>query len=437
MPSDHPVMLLYPDLSGLSRGRSIPSSELVSRMDTGVGWVPADQAITPLGPIAEPNPWGPIGDLRLIPDAATEVHLDLWDGIGPLHFLLCDAVNIDGSPWDSCVRELSKRAIAALEQLGYRALVSFEQEFFLTGGTEAAAPGFSMEAFRAAEPFPSVLMHALSSAGLEPETLLPEYGAHQFEVSVRPTDPLTAADRAVAVREVTREVARRLGRRATFAPILDAEDVGAGVHVHVSLQDLHGKRVTFDPARPGGLSVLGGSFVAGILDHISALCALTAPSAVSYARLTPHRWSASYGVLGEQNREAAVRIAPTVTVGGKPAEETYNLEYRPADAAASPHVTLAALLFAGCSGLRARSPTPFLVHGDPHDLDEAQLAAIGAARLPDSLSSALLALKADEMVRSWFSDDLWSAYFSMKRTELELLDGAPFEECCLRYRDVY
>jgi glutamine synthetase len=437
MPDEHPVMLLYPDLSGLSRGRSVPSSELKARLSTGVGWVPADQAITPLGPIAEPNPWGPIGDLRLIPDPATEVYLDLWEDAGPLHFMLCDAVLPDGTPWDACVRELSKRAIAALEEAGYRALVSFEQEFFLTGAPQPPAPGFSMEAFRTAEPFPSLLMQALTNAGLAPETLLPEYGANQFEITVRPTDPLTAADRAVAVREVTREVARRLGRRATFSPILDADDVGAGVHVHISLQHLDGEPASYDATEPGGLSRVGGSFAAGILDHLSALCALTAPSAVSYARLTPHRWSAGYRILGYRNREAAVRICPTVTLDGAEPAKTFNLEYRSADAAASPHVTLAAILFSGVSGLQAQSPTPPLVDTDPHDLSEAERVRIGADRLPGSLSDALDALEADDEVRSWFSDDLWSAYLAMKRTELQLLEEVSFEDRCARYRDVY
>jgi glutamine synthetase len=434
---DHPVMLLYADLSGFSRGRAVPSSQLRERMATGVGWVPADQAITPLGPIAEPNPWGPLGDLRLIPDEATEVRLDLWEDAAPLHFLLCDAVEPDGTPWDSCVRELSKQAIAALETLGYQALVSFEQEFFLTGTNATPAPGFTMEAFRAPEPFPSLLLRALCEAGLEPETLLPEFGAHQFEISLRPTDPVTAADRAVAVREVTREVARRLGRRATFTPILDPDDVGAGVHVHISLQDLDATPVTYDADRPAGLSAVGGAFAAGLLDHLPALCALTAPSAVSYARLSPHRWSAAYRVLGERNREAAVRICPTITLAGAPPEHSYNLEYRPADAAASPHVTVAALLLAGAAGIRANCETPPLVHADPHELEPSERERLGADPLPGSLAEALDALEADAEARSWFSDDLWSAYLSMKRTEIELLENLTLEQRCARYRDVY
>ena len=72
------VTFLHSDISGLNRGRSVPLAELESRLVSGVGWVPADQALTPFGPIAEPNPWGSTGDLRLLPDRDTEVRVDLW-----------------------------------------------------------------------------------------------------------------------------------------------------------------------------------------------------------------------------------------------------------------------------------------------------------------------------------------------------------------------
>ncbi|MDQ3497243.1 MAG: hypothetical protein M3514_06980 [Actinomycetota bacterium] len=57
--------------------------------------MPADQALTPFGPIAEPNPFGSLGDLRLLPDRDTRVRVDLWDDASALHFFLCDAVNTE------------------------------------------------------------------------------------------------------------------------------------------------------------------------------------------------------------------------------------------------------------------------------------------------------------------------------------------------------
>jgi glutamine synthetase len=432
------VGFLHCDLSGLNRGRSVPASELESRLEAGVGWVPADQALTPFGPIAEPNPWGSTGDLRLLPDRATEVRVDLWDEISPLHFFLCDAANTDGSAWDSCPRTFLKDALARLErQTGLRLVASFEHEFLLLGPTLETGPGFSFEAQRLVEPFGPLVMAALRQSGLEPETFLPEYGPGQFEIPCSPTAGLTAADRAAAMREVVREVARRLGYRASFAPMSDPEGVGNGVHVHMSLVDTDGQPVFYDPEKPGSMSATAASFAAGILEHLPALCAFTAPSVVSYLRLGPHHWSAGFGSTSERDREATIRIPPLVGISNSDPARQFNLEFRAADAAACPHLALAVLVLAGLRGIREGLPEPHLMEGDPSELEEEERRRLGIRPLPGSLGEALDALESDEVVRSWFSPDLLECYLSVKRTEISLLDGAEPKEACERYLRVY
>jgi glutamine synthetase len=437
MRAEELIGFLHSDLSGLNRGRSVLLTELNERLVTGVGWVPADQALTPFGPIAEPNPWGALGDLRLLPDKETAVRVDMWDEASPLHFYLCDAANTDGSPWDSCPRTFLKGALTQLEDAGFRLVASFEQEFLLRGLPGEPGPGFSFEAQRLVEPFGPMLMGALRGAGLEPEAFLPEYGAAQYEVPCAPAEGVAAADRAAAMREVTREVARRLGYRASFAPMSDPEGVGNGVHVHLSLVDGDGRPVFYDPDRRGNLSLEGARFAAGILSCLPALCALTAPSVVSYLRLKPHHWSAGFGFLGERNREATIRIPPLVSLGGGDHSRLFNLEFRAADAAACPHLALAVLVLAGLRGLREELPEPPLVEGDPADLGEEKRRRLGIRPLPGSLEEALEALEADEVVRSWFSRDLWDCYLSVKRNEISLLQGAEPGEACERYLRVY
>jgi len=432
------VAFLHSDISGLNRGRSVPVSELDKRLATGVGWVPADQALTPFGPIAEPNPWGPLGDLRLLPDRDTQVRVDLWEEVSPLHLFLCDAVNTDGSPWDACPRTLLKEALARLErEAGLRLIASFEQEFLLEGLPGEPGPGFSLEAQRLVEPFGPLLIGALCQAELKPEMFLPEYGSGQYEVPCAPVGGVAAADRAAAMREVTREVARRCGYRASFTPKADPDGVGNGVHIHLSLVDLDGRPTFYDPDRPGGLSLAGARFAAGILEHLPALCAFTAPSVVSYLRLTPHHWSAGFGCLSERNREATIRIPPLVALAnGDPARQ-FNLEFRAADAAACPHLALAVLVLAGLTGLQEELEEPPLVEGDPSELSEEERRRLGVRPLPNSLGDALEALEADAVVRSWFSQDLWDCYLSVKRTEMALLDGSEPKEACERYLRVY
>ncbi len=58
------------DLCGITRGRSLPESEVAEQLATGCGWVPANSALTPQDIIADDNPWGSHGDLRLLPTRA-------------------------------------------------------------------------------------------------------------------------------------------------------------------------------------------------------------------------------------------------------------------------------------------------------------------------------------------------------------------------------
>ena len=435
---DELVGFLHADVSGLLRGRSVPVSELEERLGAGVGWVPADQALTPFGPIAEPNPWGSAGDLRLLPDKHSGVRVDLWEDASPLHFFLCDAANTDGSSWDACPRTLLKDALSSLEEeMGLRLVASFQQEFVLDSPAFEPGAGFSFEAQRLVEPFAPLVFAALRQAGLEPEVFLPEYGSGQYEIPCAPAEGVAAADRAAAMREVVREVARTLGYRASFTPMADPEGVGNGVHIHMSLVDPEGRPVFFDADRPGRMSLVAARFAAGILEHLPALCAFTAPSVVSYLRLGPHHWSAGFGSISEREREATIRIPPLVEISNSDPARQFNLEFRAADAAACPHLALAVLVLAGLRGLRDRLPEPPLTSGDLSELDEEERNRLGVRPLPGSLEEALEALEADAVVRSWFSRDLWDCYRSVKRTEISLLEGADPKEACERYSRVY
>ena len=69
------VALVCCDLGSIVRGRSVLAADLGEHLQAGVGWVPANHSLTPLGPVAEPNPFGSTGDLRLMPDAETRIRV--------------------------------------------------------------------------------------------------------------------------------------------------------------------------------------------------------------------------------------------------------------------------------------------------------------------------------------------------------------------------
>ncbi|MHA3737008.1 glutamine synthetase [Pseudomonas sp. Eth.TT006] len=427
------------DLIGITRGRSFPTDELEHYLAGGCGWVPANSALTPQDIIASTNPWGAYGDLRLIPDLASRVTV----GNGPdaaapaLDFIHGDIREIDGRPWSACPRTLLHDEIERYRgDLGLQVNAAFEHEFNLHAGF-AEHLAFSLQAQRQGAEFGGWLLSALRAGGVEPEMFLPEYGKHQYEITCRPTLGVAAADRAVNVREITREIARQLGVDVSFAPKTKADAVCNGVHLHVSLLDLQGLPMLYDAGTSNGLSTLGQHWAAGILHYLPALCAFTAPTPLSYERLQPHHWSASYACLGQQNREAALRICPTVSLGGKSVAAQYNLEFRALDATASPHLAMAALLIAGRLGIEQRLALNAITNEIPDSLNDEQRKARGIVALPASLAQALDCLRDSAAFNQWLPKPLLDTYYALKTEELALTEQLSPADLCEHYARLY
>ncbi len=413
MPSPY-TMICTSDFSGLVRGKGVPSAGFEKRCRTGIGWTPTNVQITCFDTIAE-SPYGALGDLVLRPDPATKVDAPLPDG-RTLSFALGNISDLSGEPWECCTRSLLIGAIDRLKTAtGLELRCTFEHEFMFVGKTATAA--FSLSGFAERLGFMEALHEALAAAGIAPDSFLREYGPNQMEVTLPPIDPLRAADEAVILRELARTVAIALGERATFSPLLSPEIVGNGVHIHASLWR-EGRPVTHDPAARYGLSAEAGSFVAGILRHVNALVAITAPSVISYHRLTPHRWSAAYNNLGVQDREATVRICPISATDPDARARQYNFEYRAADATASPHLALAALIEAGLAGIEDRLPSPEATQDDISLWAPETLIAKGLARLPVSLGQAIEALEADRRLTQSWPQRMPAIYAAHKRGEI-------------------
>jgi glutamine synthetase len=473
------VALVCCDLGAIVRGRSLPATDLEAHLAAGVGWVPANHSLTPLGPLAEPNPFGSTGDLRLLPDIDTRVRVEassvgrgesarvsrgagVEGGTGAgapagaldLDLVLCDIVETDGQPWECCPRQFLRDALTELERdHGLRLVASFEHEFQLLGDPRSLesppALPFSLEAQRRVEPFAAEVMGALIEAGVAPERFFAEFASHQFEIPVQPVEGVAAADRSVVLTQVVREIARRLGLRASFTPLLDPAEAGNGVHIHLSLLDASGDPALYDATRPGCLSELGERFAAGVLLHARALTALTAPSPVSSMRLAPHHWSAGAVCVGQRNRECLLRMPPLVSLGGgggdrsetdgtsgRPARQL-RLEYRGADASANPYLALGAIVRAGLDGICAALPAPPILDRDPSELDAVESKRYGVGALPDSLTDSLQALAEDATARAWMAPLMYEAYVAVKRAEIEVTADWDIEQLAERYAYIY
>jgi glutamine synthetase len=175
------------------------------------------------------------------------------------------------------------------------------------------------------------------------------------------------------------------------------------------------------PENPMQLSEVGGHFIAGLLHHLPAVCAITAPSVASYYRLRPGGWAPALNNVGVLDRGAAVRICPGTLRDPALRAQQFNLEYRVADATASPYLALAILVQAGLEGVRARRELEQLI----------------PQPLPSSLSDALSALARSEMATEALGSQLLRAYVQFKHAEIQSLEGLNEDEICRRYSQVY
>lgn len=422
------VMVCISDYAGQVRGKGFPVADLDRRLRSGIGLAPTNLMINAFGAIGD-TPWGSRGELVMLPESGTETRIPAAGAFAAERFFLADLLELDGTSWECCPRAWVRRGLDALQdEFGLRLLAAFEHEFRYEAADGRTGDAYLLDAMRLQGRFAGRLVQTLRANRMEPESFLPEFGPAQYEVTVAPRVGIAAADDAVRLREITRAVARRHGSRACFAPVTAPGAVGNGVHVHFSLRDEDDRPVGLDVGADNGIAERAGHFVEGILSSMPSLVALTAPSPVSYERLQPNRWSATYDNVGLADREAGIRVVPTSSVGGDDPAAAFNFEYRAADAAASPYLVLGALAWAGLDGLRARRPLRPLTDRDPGVMSDAERARLGLERLPGSLDQALDRLEASEVLGAAMRSAFHSAYLRHKRSELDLVnDLAPAE----------
>ncbi len=434
-PENRLVFVGTSDLGGIVRGKSFPQSEWEARLTKGVGWVPTNAQITCFDTISD-SPFGSLGDLALIPDPQARFTIDTIDR--PMDFAIGDICHLDGEPWNNCTRSLARKAISDFHQTtGAMPLIAFEHEFQIRQQTVRSGDAFGLKGFRDSQIWAEPLIQALRQTTCVPDTFMKEYGPAQYELTNKPATGITAADNAVILRVLTHDVLSQFGVTASFSPILDPASVGNGVHIHLSFIDENTDPLTYDPRDPHGMSRLTRHFIGGILKHLDQLVAILAPSEISYLRLVPHRWSAAFNNLGYRDREACVRICPTSGDNEQKIARQFNFEVRAIDGAASPHLALAALMFAGTQGIKDETEPPPPTQEDLSLLNPQALEQKGFKRLPQSLGEALDLFDKSQAARGWFGAEFVDLYVAHKRGEMEQLDGLDWAEKCKRYGDVY
>ncbi len=427
------VRFVFVDHAGIPKSKAVHRDSFERRAGAGVGLAKGVLALDPSGALHPASGLSPVGECRLVPDLST---------LTPLPFarnqamVCCDMKEPDArTPWDGCPRSALRRVLGRLAERGYRAIASYEAEFYVWGpdGPLDRTPYAGSFALTAAADFVAELAQTLEEMGIRPEQCHAEVGHGNLELSVGEAEALAAADRRVQVLETIRGVAHRMGLETTMAPKPYLDQAGNGHHLHVSVYSLEDDApALFDAS--GALSGAGSGFVAGLLEHLPAVMAFSAPSPNSYQRLAPGMWSSAFAAYGPDNREAAVRLASPVA-GAESA--TANVELKPVDVTANPYLALAAVLAAGMDGMeRGLDPgEPTTV--DPATLSEEERAELGIYPLPGSLDESLDALEKDDVLIEALGEPLVRTHVAVARAQAEIAREIPPEEVAATAAMIY
>jgi glutamine synthetase len=335
---------------------------------------------------------------------------------------------LKGQPFEACSRGILKQVLAEAAAMGFTFNLGIETEFFILKETADGKvipvsdrdsqdkPCYDLQGLLDNFTWVSEIVEAMNELGWDVYSFDHEDGNGQFETDFAYCDALKMADRLTFFRLMVKEIARKHGYFVTFMPKPFSNRTGSGAHFNMSLADLKtGENLFVDEQDERGckLSKLGYQFIAGVLRHAPAICAVIAPTVNSYKRLIARgsmsgfTWAPVYICYGNNNRTNMLRIP---LAGGR-------VECRAADISTNPYLGAAMLLAAGLEGIREG-----LDPGEPHtenmyksSLDE--LAKMGIEFLPRNLQEAIAAFSADPLSEKVMGSLMYQTYIDFKSQE--------------------
>ncbi|MEV6218177.1 glutamine synthetase [Nocardia sp. NPDC051833] len=375
---------------------------------------------------AYPEWRGNLYDIALIPDMNTLVE---WKP--GVHSVIGDFWLADGRPVPICPRNLLRRLIERLATLGYTATVAVEIEttLFEESIQEARARGYrdltplggetgaTYNLARSSDwiDYMEAVTDRLDELGITWEAWTDEAAPGQTELNIAPADPLTLTDSWVRAKQVMREIACKMGRSVTFMAKPTA-GFGQGAHLNVSLQR-DGENQFYSPDGPSETMLHA---VGGLMATMAGNTLLALPQITSYRRLVDVSGPPTTISWGVHNKTAALRA-----VVGHP--KYSRLEYRVPGSDVNPYYALAGVLAGIVAGIERKIPAPPQVEDMAWCLPD----DCGVERIPDSMTKAITALDADEILREYLGDefvDFWTASRRWEWMQFHTTGGDPYAE---------
>ena len=405
-PSEHVefVVLVVPDVNGSLRGKALRPDAFEDALRHGAVMTDLLLALDPVDtPIADYEKFGirsGSADLLVRPEPSTLHNLRWRPG---WRICLGTPKWPDGTECDLATREVLRRSLESMKQVGYDVMAAVEYEVRVRDSHDRyATSGISYSAgeIAALDPFVSALRPALEDLGVELTAVHTEGAPGLMELNLAARPALEAADDAAYTKFAVKDLARSLGMRATFLAKSAAGEEGSSGHLHLSCwrDGSNAFAGAFENAMPAA--------IAGVLAHLPAASLLLNPTINSYKRLVPGLFAPTNVSWGIENRSCAVRAIRS----SRP--ELSRFECRRPGADANPYLALAAVVASAADGLQRSLTPPEPVVGDAYSRND-------LPALPTSLDESLRAFEADSVLRRGLGEKFSDYYATSRRWELK------------------
>ncbi|MCF4165607.1 glutamine synthetase family protein [Zavarzinia compransoris] len=354
------VECLVPDISGVARGKILPTSKfLKNQADSSLRLPESIFSQTVTGDFIDSevtNPTEP--DIMLRPDPDTLSLVPWYED--PTAQVINDCVYRDGEPVPFAPRQVLRRVIDLYAAKGWKAIVAPELEFYLcaqnidpdyplqppigrSGRAETGSQSYGIDAVNEFDPIFEDVYQYCDAQELDVDTLIHEAGRAQCEINFNHADPMSMADQAFMFKRTVRQAALRHGVYATFMAKPYSEEPGSAMHIHQSVVDVKTGRNLFSDA-DGNDTKLFHAHIAGLQKFLPAAMPLIAPNVNSYRRLTRFMSAPINLHWARENRTAGLRVPES-------GPEARRVENRVPGADANPYLVIAASLACGYIGM--------------------------------------------------------------------------------------
>ncbi|MFC8966216.1 glutamine synthetase family protein [Streptomyces sp. NPDC057094] len=419
------VVLAFPDMQGRLQGKRFAApfflDEVLEHGTEGCNYLLAvDTDMNTVDGYAMSSWDRGYGDFAMHPDLGTLRRVPWNEGTA---LLIADLAWNDGSPVVAAPRQILRRQLDRLADLGYTAQVGTELEFIVfkdtyehawDTGYRGLTPAnqynidYSVLGTGRIEPLLRRIRNEMQTAGLTVESAKGECNPGQHEIAFKYDEALVTCDQHAVYKTGAKEIASQEGVSLTFMAKYNERE-GNSCHIHLSLADADGTNAMAGSAQdPGGMSEVMRHFLAGQLAALRDFSLLYAPNINSYKRFQPGSFAPTAVAWGYDNRTCSLRV-----VGHG---RSMRFENRLPGGDVNPHLAVAGLVAAGLYGIEHKLELPEACAGNAYTSEY--------DHVPTTLREAAELWEKSPIARAAFGDEVVAHYRNMARVELEAFDAA-------------